>query len=191
MRQLSRGRPSTAKTPSPAETEPGGPETRDAQRWQLLALIAGAAILRLYSLSSHAGFGVDEATTVVNSMHSMRQALLWDASNNPPLQHVLINLLARVNASEAMLRLPGALFGVGTVYCVYRLVERLVSPRAALCAGVAVAVSPFHILNSMNARMYSAALFFSTASLLFTVRALRSDRPAEWMAVCVLSALGL
>jgi len=169
----------------------GGAEQGNCANWRLLLLMLGAAVLRLYCLSSHAGFGVDEATTVVNSMGSAKQAVLWDAGNNPPLQHLLINLLSRVDASEAVLRLPGALFGVGTVYCTFRLVEALVSREAALCAGSAVAVSPFHILNSMNARMYSAAMFFSIASLWFTVRALKSDRRAHWAVVCALSTLGL
>lgn len=65
----------------------------------------------------------------------------------------------------AVLRLPSALFGIGSVLVFYDLVRRLHSQRVAFVAALMAALSPFLVYYSQNARPYAQMGFFC---LLFT-----------------------
>lgn len=158
--------------------------------WRLPFIIIVATVLRTYPLSL-TGFGVDDAYTVLHCNGTLREAVFWDVGVHPPLHRLLVNLMWRLGHSEAMLRLPGALFGVGTVWLTYRIVERLVSRRAAFCAGLALAIAPFHLIHSMSPRMYSPLLFFATASVWLLIVALDGQCRLAWAGHVAVTTLAI
>lgn len=81
---------------------------------------------------------------------------------NPPLSYLINFGLGKVfGYSEIALRLPSVIFGVFTVWLVYKISQRKIWPALLL------ATSGLHIYYSQEARMYSLAALAVTASWYF------------------------
>jgi uncharacterized membrane protein len=89
------------------------------------------------------------------------------------------------------LRLPAALFGIATLWALWRLGLELTSPREALLSMALLTFSYPHIWFSQNARGYSALLFWTIASSYYLVRGLRERSRRLWAAYAVAVALGM
>ena len=153
-----------------------------------------AAVLRVVFLTSQS-FWFDEAQAV----HEMRSSFgamlhLWSANEpNPPLFFVIAWPWARVfGTGEAGLRSLSVLLGTITVPLVYLCGRELVSRRAGQIAALLVAVNPFLIGYSQEAREYMLLTALSAASVLFFARAWRtgSRRDAACWAVFAALAMG-
>lgn len=115
-------------------------------------------LLRLISLNQ--SFWLDEATSATVATKSMSEILSFaKADFHPPLYYILLHLWTMVSGtSEVGIRMVSVLFGVGTVYLVYRLSKNSF-------AALLVATSPLLVYYSQEARMYSMLTFFITLSV--------------------------
>jgi uncharacterized membrane protein len=138
----------------------------------------------------------DEATTVAiankGSLEDVYTA--YRASERqPPLHYLVLHGWIRLaGASDWAVRVPSALYSVGSVLLLAWLGLRVAGPRVALLAAYLLAISPFLLLFGPMARYYSQALFLvllSTALLLEAlVRPQRSGRTrAVWFLYFVAS----
>ena len=95
-------------------------------------------------------------------------------------------------SSEFALRFLSAWFGVAAVALLYRLARRLRLPRrpAILAVGL-LAVSPYAIWHSQDARMYSISLALTLASTCLALEALARPRLSRWLAYAGVSWLAL
>lgn len=154
----------------------------------LLALLA--ATLRFYNLNRQ--LWSDEIVALV---FTFRSAFSDYASSNPSfVPHPLYELMAFTSISVFgeqpwTVRLPAALFGVGTVLMVYLFVRKVAGRGEALLAGGLMSVFYNHVFYSQDARGYSTMLFFFTLSSLML---LDLDRLKGWQSVVfvISSALG-
>jgi uncharacterized membrane protein len=130
-----------------------------------------ALILRLVNLGQ--SLWLDEAVQAITSQKSFAyifQEIIGDF--HPPLYHFLMHDWVRIfGSSEVALRIPSVLFGVGTVWLVYRLgkIGRL-GKVWALVAALFLATAPFHVYYSHEARMYSMACFFVAGSMYYFLK---------------------
>lgn len=94
--------------------------------------------------------------------------IIADAASQqqPPLDYWLGHLVFKFSNSDFAARLPAALFGIGSVLLLVLLTRRVCEWPFALLAGLLMALSPFHIYYSQEARPYSIALFFLLALIL-------------------------
>ena len=130
-----------------------------------LTLLAGA--VRVPTLSEQS-FWLDEAYSVRlvrmsfgGMLHGIRLS-----ESTPPLYYVLAWCWTRIfGSSEFGLRSLSALAGILTVAAAYALALRLAGRRAAVVAGILVALSPLLIWYSQEARAYALAALLSTVSL--------------------------
>jgi len=158
--------------------------------WLLLLVVLLAAGLRLFHLS-HQSFWLDEVSTV----NAVRRAVpsLTMSDSTPPLYYMMMSLWMRaVPESEAAARLPSALFGIAAVPLLFLLGRWLFGTRAGLIAALLLAVSPFHIHYSQEARAYSLMLMLVLFSWLALVRMLDREsisRLAAWVAATSLMLL--
>lgn len=88
--------------------------------------------------------------------------------------------------SEVAMRLPSALFGVGTVAAVYALGRRLLGGLAALAAAFLLALNNFHLWHAHDARSYSMVELLVTLAALTLV--LLVNRP-NWLRVLAYAAV--
>ena len=120
-----------------------------------------------------------------HSLHSILARIghqAWqDAHDAPPRQ-----------VFEVPLRLPsllGGLLSVAAIGCLGRLLTR--SSRAGWIAAFLVAIHPWHLRYSTEARGYGLVFGFSTLALLFLLLALERGRWRWWLAYGACQALTL
>ena len=106
-----------------------------------------------------------------------------------PLYVALTWPLVRLGDPEVMLRLPAALAGVLTVPLFAAVAVHLLERRAARLAVLLVAINPFLIWYSQEARGYAFAVFFAVAMALAFLRLReRGANPADGALFAVASA---
>ena len=141
----------------------------------LALVLTVAAGLRFYDLGS-TSIWFDEAVSWQQAtlpFFRMLGATSHDA--HPPLHNIILNAtITLFGDSEIALRAPSALLGVANVYVIYRLGTVLWDRITGLFAALLLALSPFHIAYSSEARTYTLLAFTATLFVLTVVRALRS-----------------
>ena len=96
---------------------------------------------------------------------SLVEAALGDV--HPPLYYLILAGVTWPGHSEAALRLPSLLAGLGLIWLVYRLALALGQSRnTALVAALLCAISPFQVYYSQEARPYALVMLAYTAAVL-------------------------
>jgi hypothetical protein len=164
------------------------------ETWLVGGLIVLGAVLRFATLGTQS-YWYDEAQAAHElhlSLGSMLSSMV-DVETAPPLYFVLGWAWAHVfGAGEVALRSLSAVAGTALIGISYLCGRELVSRRAGLLTAAFVAVSPFMIWYSQEAREYMLVATFCGAALLCFVRASRdpSGRNIAWWAgVSVLALL--
>ncbi len=160
-------------------------ETNSISQYLLLALITLIAVaLRFYKLEVWSFWG-DEMITV-----NRAQKLFQEGIALKPISLMLTYAsLTMLGTSEWSARLVPALIGIVSVPALYFPIRKMFGPTVALMAGLLLAISPWHLYWSQNARFYSALLLFCSLALLTFYFGIEEDRP--WYLVLSLFFLGL
>lgn len=158
----------------------------------VLSILAIALALRV-PLLDRPSLWYDEAVTWSQSNGSLGHLFATVAADNhPPLHHLLLWLwIPLFGDSESALRSPSLIAGIAAVWLLYVLGKELGGRRAGLAAAFLLAISPFHIWYSAEARMYAV---FAAAGLAFfycLIRCLKTGSPGAMLLTAVLGALFL
>jgi uncharacterized membrane protein len=138
-------------------------------------------LLRLYRLDFHSLWADEGLQYFVASADSLPEVFgRLGRTIHPPLSFLINHLFLQFNDSDFLLRLPSMLFGVGSIPLYYMVARRLTSPTTAVLTTLVLAISPFHIWHSQDARMYAQLLFFSLLSTLCLLRALEQEKWQWW-----------
>lgn len=151
-----------------------GRKIEQDSRWQmgLLVLVICLALgLRLYQLGEWSFWG-DEAITLE------RAEDIFSLSRSRWAPSLLLTNLAfgLFGISEWSARIMAALTGVVTIVAVYPFVTRMFNSSVAIVFSGLLAISPWHVYWSQNARFYVFLLLFFTLGLLFFYLGLERDR---------------
>jgi mannosyltransferase len=154
----------------------------------LAALTAFALALRLWHIGSQS-YWFDESYTVDlvgRSLGGMLSAIPHTEST-PPLYYLFAWLWAKVfGTGEAALRSLSALIGAAAVPFAWGAAREFFrSPRAGWMAAALVAVNPYFVWYSQEARSYSLLVLMTAVSLLFLAR----RRVGLWAVAAVLALL--
>lgn len=153
---------------------------------EIVVLLTIALVLRLINLNQ--SLWLDEAVQAITAKESFGyifQEIVGDF--HPPLYHFLMHFWVRVfGSSEIALRIPSVIFGVLTVWVVYKIAQELsvisgqgsvggkipttVNRSLAAIAALFMATAPFHIYYSQEARMYSMTCFFASLSMYYFLK---------------------
>ncbi|SHM24007.1 glycosyltransferase family 39 protein [Roseibium suaedae] len=133
--------------------------------WAIGGILLLAAALRLPYLD-RTSLWYDEAVSWSQSKGTLTGLLAQVAGDNyPPLHNLMLWATMKLGGdSEIALRLPSALCGLLAVWLVYLLGKTVFSRTAGLLAATLLALSPFHVWYSTEARMYSV---FAATGLLY------------------------
>jgi len=145
-------------------------------RKKIILILILATALRL--LFSNQSFWLDEGAQMIMSAKSL--VFQWfgrSADFHPPLFYFLIHFWLQLGRSEWFLRLPSVFFGVATVYLIYLLAKKMFPHDHVQFSifhftlpefsALLLAIAPYHIYYSQEARMYTLLAFLATASMLF------------------------
>jgi hypothetical protein len=150
----------------------------------LLLITLSGAFLRVYKLGEWSFWG-DEMFTV-----SGRE----DGFNYSWFRQSISSLLIQSNTamngvSEWNARIVPAIIGIATIPALFFIVKKLVDVPTGILAALLLALSPWHLYWSQNARFYTALLFFYSLALFFFYIGMEYDKP--WHFVLCLIFLGL
>ena len=126
-----------------------------------IAIILGFAV-RAWQLG-RLNLWLDEGFTVWCARKPVAEILslsLTDEPNPPGYPLLMSAWMSIFGESETALRAPSLIFGTASIYLVWRIGNRLVSPRVGALAAVALAGNPFFVEFSREARAYAALTFF-------------------------------
>jgi mannosyltransferase len=145
-----------------------------------------ALAVRLYGLSDKP-LWLDEIIT-----HGRANRPIWDLIANAfsnkhfPTYFVLVRAFNSPIIDEWMLRLPSAILGAISVFLIVLIATEVRSVRAGLVTGLLMALSPFEVQFSQEARPYTAVSCFVLLALWGLVciaqgSVISSDRPRRWL----------
>lgn len=157
--------------------------------WALAAATLFAGFLR-FRLLAKEGVWLDEAFSVWMARLSPGELFHWIAriDQHPPLYYLLLHAWMTLGEDETAIRSLSALLGTAAIPVIYWTARTLFSsPIAALAAAVLLAVSPFHVHYSQEARMYALLNLGVSVALLAVARILSGDQRRRWWAVYVAS----
>jgi mannosyltransferase len=141
----------------------------------VILIVVIAAVLRLHGLGAQSVW-LDEAVSWYQAKDSFVELLRRTAEDNyPPLHNLsLFMTIKLLGDSEWSLRLPSVIFAVLNITAVYWLATMTLGRTAGLIGAFLLALSPFHITYSQEARMYSLLALTATlyaASCFYYLRA--------------------
>lgn len=144
---------------------------RHRRRLALAAVLALASGLRFHRLGFKS-LWYDEAWSVTLALKGLREA--WHEMGGqiyPPLHQFLLHFwVSAFGPTEAAARSLSAVFGVMAVWAAYRVVKRMAGPGTALTTALLVAVEPFHVEFSQEARGYTLLVLLSLLSFDFLLQ---------------------
>jgi hypothetical protein len=147
----------------------------------LIAIMLLAAILRFYKLSEW-GFWIDEIYTINRAVGDLGS--IW-----VPLSTRLINIpLSVLGIDEFSARMVPSILGILTIPIFFFPVRKLTDGITALLFALLLALSPWHLYWSQNARFYSALMLFYGLAALCLYVWLESDN--LWYAVLSMVLIG-
>lgn len=121
--------------------------------------------LRLINLNQ--SFWLDEAISVLTARNPFPQQ--WShitGDFQPPLYYLLLHFLMKFHIySEWFLRIPSVVFGVITIYALYKIAKELFGTKNALLSALFLAISQYHVYYSQELRMYSLLCLSTTLSM--------------------------
>nr|WP_319383160.1 glycosyltransferase family 39 protein [uncultured Roseibium sp.] len=160
---------------------------RIASTLLLVVVIVAAAALRLHNLD-RTSLWYDEAVSWSQSNGSLAALLASVATDNyPPLHNIILWLtIPVIGDSETALRLPSAVLGVAAVLLTFLVGKLLAGRMTGLTAAALLALSPFHIWYSTEARMYALLAACGLAFLLATLKVLRNPS-SLWFTLLAIS----
>jgi 4-amino-4-deoxy-L-arabinose transferase-like glycosyltransferase len=167
------------------------PRTRPWAPLLVAAITVLGLLLRLPSFGDSL-FGDELSAYYVVNVHSLGTVihLLSGHSTelNPPLFFMLAWVSEKIGGDSAQaLKLVSLLAGTATIPLTYVLGRRTLGGRAGTVASALVALCPFLIFYSTEARPYALLVMLLLLSTLALLNAVQTGRPAWWAAYAALS----
>jgi 4-amino-4-deoxy-L-arabinose transferase-like glycosyltransferase len=140
------------------------------RRLLLVLLLAGAA-LRVHGIGKESVW-LDEAFSITVANAGFDTIIAETSEDvHPPLYYMLLEAWMSVaGTSETAARLLSTIFDLGLVVATFALGRRLAGETAGLLAAFLLAISPFHVEFSQEARMYTLLALLGALSTFALIR---------------------
>jgi 4-amino-4-deoxy-L-arabinose transferase-like glycosyltransferase len=145
-------------------------------------MVLGIA-LRLYRLDAQS-LWYDEVITYLAARGPVSDYLWTNRyyATAHSLYFAIVHVGLMLGSDEVFLRLPSFVLGTLSIPLLYLVVRPWLGASVALGAAALLAVSPFHVYYSQEARPYAALLCFALVALACLHRARAGGRPLLWVA---------
>jgi mannosyltransferase len=170
--------------PSHAYRPAAGPSSRMSFSWALVGLLAVGVALRFYRLGAQS-LWTDEFLSLVDTTVIYHHESFWGSLvhnlHGPLFSLALYAGWQTAGLNEFWLRFPSAVAGCLALWAIYRLASDLYDSHTGWWALLLLALSPFHIWYSQEARNYSFLILFSILSTRYLHRFLSTGRRRAWI----------
>jgi mannosyltransferase len=149
----------------------------------LVCIFVLGAILRGWQLSAQS-LWFDEASSVVHAAGGFASIInaIVHGEGSPPLYFLLLHLMMAFGKSEIVVRLFSVIIGAGTIPLIYLFGRALLGPAVGLISATLLAISPFAVYHSQEARPYALLLFLGLASCYLLLLAITRPGRGRWPA---------
>ena len=158
----------------------------------LIALTLLGLLLRRYRLGAY-GLWFDEADLVARAhepLAGLLAAFVRPGENGPLFTVLVAAWLRLAGDAELTVRLPSVLAGTLAIPALALLGRALGGWRVGLLAAGLLAVSPYAVWYSQDAKMYALLTLLVPVTWWLLLRALGRPRPAWWLAYGLLTIAG-
>lgn len=157
----------------------------------VLALAVFGLILRVATIDTR-GLWLDEATTILQTSGTLLQTIQSQiGGTHPPLFHMLMHFwIYLFGTAEPTIRAYALVFGVAAIPVAYWAGTAVYDRKVGVVAAGILAISPYHIWYSQEARMYTMVMFFALLSVGTFSLGLETKKRRYWVAYAVFSAMG-
>ena len=128
---------------------------------------------------------VVKGTSLLDSIRTVSS----DAEISPPLYFALAWLFTKLSSVPEMARVPALLAGTISIPLVYMVGRRAIGRTAGLIAATVMALNPFMIFYSTDARAYTVAIALLLGSTLTMLLAVQTGRRRWWVVYGALTCL--
>lgn len=142
-------------------------------KYRIVLILILGLILRLVVINQ--SLWLDEAIGAEVVKQQSYSQILWEfpkSDNHPPLYYLTLKAWTNIfGYSEAALRSLSVLFGVLTIYLIYKIAKIISVNKGTsadhfpFIATLLITTSAFHIYYSQEARMYSMAAFLASLAM--------------------------
>ena len=161
------------------------------ERVWLPGIVVAGTFLRFFRVG-HQSLWLDEAFSAILAQRDWGQIISGTAQDTmPPMYYLLLHAFLALGDGEIPVRLPSALWGVFTIPLLYVLGRRLFNEKVGLVSAGLLAISPFHIFYSQEARMYSQLGFLTLLSAFCFLRAWQNGGKRDWLGFVLSTAAAL
>jgi len=158
-----------------------------------LAIVALAAVIRLYGVNSRSLWLDEVLSSQATAYNSLGDLMSWVKSwlDQMPAYPLMTWLLRGFGNGEVVLRMPSVLAGIVAVLAIFMLAKSLFGPTVGLTSAAILAVLPFAVWFSQEARTYALFMLVTILQMLFLHRARSGDRLIDWAAFSACTVLNL
>ena len=128
----------------------------------LFLILLMSLMLRLIFLNQ--SFWLDEAAQVIESARPLDLQFQIMSDFHPPLYHLLLHFWMYFGQSESWIRLLSVIFAVLSIFLAYLLAKEFTDDKKALISAFLLAIAPYHIWYSQEARPYMLFVLISLFS---------------------------
>jgi mannosyltransferase len=156
----------------------------------LALLVIVATAVRLLGISNGPMYDEAASWTYATLAWIPFWKAMWNYDGNMVFYYLLLRAWIHLGDSEAVLRSLSVLFAAATIPALYDLGARLFNRRTGLTAAALLAIHPFHIYWSQQARSYALLVLLLVISTSLLVSALQAEQARKtWIAYVIVSAL--
>lgn len=159
------------------------------RHWRPLTIIILGLAVRVWGLQTQS-LSMDELADTLSAKGSA-SGIVHTVDGFPPLFGLLYHGWFAAFPHDDRARWFSVIVGVLTLLPMWRLGARVYGERVGFVAGLALALSPFHVGVSQEARAYALYLLFAVLALWFFTRAMDTNRAADWGAYALACTAGV
>ncbi len=131
-----------------------------------MAILLLGAALRIFDLPGK-DIWLDEAYSLRFARLDLHEIFFLD-QDTPPLYYVILHWwIAVFGTSEWALRMPSALFGIASIFAIYKVGQRLFDDEVGVLSALLMAVSVLQIRYAQEARTYTLTILLTLLSMYF------------------------
>ncbi len=141
----------------------------------VLSIIILSFFLRIYNLDGES-LWYDEAMSIDISKKTISDIIyVANVDAHPPLYYIILHFWIKIfGDSEFSVRFPSIIFGILSVYMIFKLGELIFNRNIGLLCSFILSISLYHIRYSQEARSYSLLVLLVLLSNYFFIKILEN-----------------